>query len=156
LTGDKDRQLYVLTERMRQEATGLTGWHRLSKLMIELGQYDKAEELHEVLLKQAGDGSGKAAIFNNLGVIAERQGKYEEAITINEKALEIYQKTLPANHPLLATSYNNIGNVYTSMGEYSKALSHYEKAIEIFEKALPANHPSLATSYNNIGLGMTK
>jgi tetratricopeptide (TPR) repeat protein len=150
LTGDKDRQLYALTERMRQETNGLPGWYRLSKLMIDLGQFDQANELNEVLLKQAGDGSGKAAIFNNLALIAERQGKYEEAITVHEKALEIFQKTLPANHPLLATSYNNIGNVYKSMGEYSKALSYFEKALEIRQKTLPANHPDFAESYSNI------
>ena len=67
------------------------------------------------------------------------------------KALEILQKTLPANHPSLAISYNNISNVYDSIEEYSKALSSHEKALAIRQKILPANHPDLASTYNNLG-----
>ncbi len=37
LTSDSDQQLYALTERVRQETDELTGWHRLSKLIIGLG-----------------------------------------------------------------------------------------------------------------------
>jgi hypothetical protein len=44
-------------------------------------------------------------------------GEYSKALSSHEKALEIYQKTLPANHPLLATSYNNIVEVDRSIGE---------------------------------------
>ena len=62
------------------------------------------------------------------------------------------QKTLPPNHPDLATSYSNIAAVYQNMGEYSKALSLHEKALEIVQKTLPPNHPDLATSYSNIGV----
>ena len=78
-------------------------------------------------------------------------GEYSKTLLYYEKALEIDQKTLPPNHPDLATSYNNIGGVYKNTGEYSKAFSYYEKAVEILQKTLPANHPSLATSYSNIG-----
>jgi tetratricopeptide (TPR) repeat protein len=152
LTSDNDQQLHALTENIRQETNEFTGWHRLGKLMIALGQFDKAEELNEVLLKQAGGGSEKAAIFSRLGRIAEQQGKYEKAITIYEKGLEIIQKTLPENHPNLAAYYINIGLVYDSVGEYSKTLSYYEKGLEIQQKNLPENLPDLAASYNNIGM----
>ncbi|CAF4164299.1 unnamed protein product, partial [Rotaria sordida] len=64
----------------------------------------------------------------------------------------IKEKTLPPNHPDLASFYNNIGAVYRNMGEYSKALTYYEKDLEITLKALPPNHPYFAGSYNNIGL----
>ncbi len=151
LTSDNDQQLHSLTQRIREETNGLTGWHRLGKLMIALGQFDKAEILYEVLLKQAGDGTEKATIFHYLGQITEQQGKYEKAITIYEKGLEIMQKTLPENHSDLGASYNNIGSVYEKMGEYSKALSYYEKGLEIGQRVLPANHSDLGASYNNIG-----
>ena len=80
------------------------------------------------------------------------QGEYKEAITFNEKAVEIYKKDLPSNNLNLAAAYNNIGIVYKNMGEYSKALSSNEKSLEIKQQSLPSNHPDLAMSYNNIGL----
>ncbi len=151
-TGENDLQLHALTKCIQKETEESTGWLRLGKLMIRLGQFDKAEELYEILLKQTTDEGEKAHLFHQLGWIKDDQGKYTEAIEFYEKALEILQKILPPNHPLLGTSYNNISTVYENMGEYLKALSYYEKDLEILQKTLPANHPDLATSYNNIGV----
>jgi tetratricopeptide (TPR) repeat protein len=151
LTADDDEQRRTLTERIREETRDATGWQRLGRLLIRLSQFDKAEELYKVLLEQTFDEGEKALYYNQLGNVKNHQGDYEKAIGYYEQGLEICQKTLPPNHPDLATSYNNIGSVYDNMGEYSKALSFYQKALEIRQKTLPPNHPSLATSYNNIG-----
>jgi tetratricopeptide (TPR) repeat protein len=152
LTADDDQQLRTLTQRIREEVVGATGWRRLGKLLIKLSQFEKAEELYNVLLEQTSDEGEKAIYYNQLGYIKDDQGDYEKAIEYYEKGLEIDEKTLPPNHPSLATSYNNIGAVYRNMREYSKALSFLEKGLEIDEKTLSPDDPSLATSYNNIGL----
>ncbi|CAF3559561.1 unnamed protein product, partial [Adineta steineri] len=151
LTSDDDQQLRTLTDRIREEAGGSTGWERLGGLLIKIGQFNKAEELYNVLLEQTSNEAEKAFYYGCLGHIRSNQGDYEKAIRYYEQGLEIEQKTLSPHHLSLAISYNNIGMVYNNMGEYSKALSFYEKALEIREKALPSNHPDLATSYNNIG-----
>ncbi|CAF0730650.1 unnamed protein product [Adineta steineri] len=152
LTSDEDPQLRLLTDRIREEAGGGTGWDRLSELLFNIGQFNKAEHLYTTLLEQTSDISEQAHYYNRLGGIYLNQGDYEKAIRYCEKALEIRKKTLSANHPDLAFSYNNIGSVCDEMGEYSQALLAHEKALEIREKTLPSNHPDLATSYNNIGL----
>jgi tetratricopeptide (TPR) repeat protein len=151
LTDDRDPDLQVLTKRIQEETEGSTGWFRLGRLMMTVAQFDKAQQVFEMILDRTTDENEKGQIYYYLGRIKEEHGKYTEAITYYEKSLKIRQKTLPANHPLLATSYNNIGSVYDNMGEYSKALLYYEKALEIKQKTLPPNHPDLATSYNNIG-----
>jgi tetratricopeptide (TPR) repeat protein len=151
LTADDDNQRRTLTERIREETLGATGWQRLGRLLLTLNQFDKAEELYKALLEQTSDEGEKALYYHQLGYVKDDQGDYEKAIGYYEQGLEIKQETLPQNQSSLATSYNNIGEVHRNMGEYSKALSFYEKTKEIFEKTLPPNHPSLATSYNNIG-----
>ncbi|CAF1406183.1 unnamed protein product [Adineta steineri] len=151
LTSDDDQQLRSLTDRIREEASGASGWERLGRLLLKSGQFNKAEELYNVLLEQTSDEGEKAFYYNQLGLVHSNQGDYEKAIWYYEQRLEIQKKTLPSNHPELATSYNNIGGVYDNMGEYSKALSYYEKDLGICQKTLPSNHPDLATSYNNIG-----
>ncbi|CAF1548073.1 unnamed protein product [Adineta ricciae] len=150
LTSDDDPQLRLLTDRIRKEAVG-SGWQKLGKLLIKIGQFNKAEEVYNVLLEQASNEKEKAMCYNQLGYVKDDQGDYEKAIWYHEKGLEIKQKTLPSNHPDLATTYSNIGTVYHKMGEYSKALSFYEKDLEICQKNLPSNHPDFATSYSNIG-----
>jgi tetratricopeptide (TPR) repeat protein len=151
LTPDDDQQLRTLTEHIREEIVGATGWQRLGQLLIKIGHFDKAEELYNVLLEQKSDDTEKAYYYHNLGTLKDNQGDYKTAIEYYKKSLEIRQKTLPPNHPDFATFNNNIAAVYFHMGEYSKALSFYKKALAIIEKSLPPNHPSLATHYNNIG-----
>ncbi|CAF1440021.1 unnamed protein product [Adineta steineri] len=153
LTSDDDQQLRLLTDRIREEAGGSTGWKRLGNLLITIGQFDKAEQLYSVLLEQTSNKSEKQHYYNQLGYIKDEQGDYENAIEYYEKALTIKEKTLPSNDPSLATSYNNIAGVYYSMEEYSKALSYYERALEIYQKTLSSDHQlDLATSYNNMGM----
>jgi tetratricopeptide (TPR) repeat protein len=89
--------------------------------------------------------------YHHLWYVKADQGDYEKAIQYYKKALEIWENTLPPNHPLLATSYNNnIDNVYNQMEEYSKARSFYEKNLEISQKNLSPNHPLLATTQRSI------
>ena len=152
LTPDDDQELRILTEHIRKEVGTGTGWQRLSTLLMKIGHFNKAEELCNVLLDQSFGQDKEAIHYNNLGFIKHEQGDHKKAIECYEKALEIFQKTLAANHPMLATSYNNIAGVYYNMGEYSTALSFFEKALEIQKKTLPTNHPDFATLYNNIGI----
>ena len=148
LTSDNDPQLYALTECIRQEIfPNEKGWYRLAYLLIKLGQFDKAEQVCEVMLDQTSDDREKANIYDQLGWIKDHQKEYAEAITFYERSNEILRETLPPTHADLATSYNNIGFMYDKMGEYPKALSSHEKALEIYEKTLSSDHPDLATSY---------
>ncbi|CAF1471574.1 unnamed protein product, partial [Adineta steineri] len=152
-TTDNDPELNRLTDYIRQKShPDAEGWYRLGSVLYKMGQFDKAEEIYQVLLDQTKDDRNKAPIYQQLGSIKNNHGKYEEAITLYEKSLAIYQKTCPPNHPDLAASYNNLGGTYKSMGNYPIALSYYEKALEIKQQSLPPNHPDLASFYNNIGV----
>ncbi|CAF0915691.1 unnamed protein product [Adineta steineri] len=152
IMSDDEQQLRLLTDQIREEATGDNGWRRLCKLLLKIGQFIKAEELCDALLENESDDTEKAYYYVCLGYVQDHKGDYAKAIWYYEKALEIEQNTLPSNHPSLTISYNNIGSLYDKIRKYSKALSSHEKALEIYQKTLPSNHPSLATSYGNIGL----
>jgi tetratricopeptide (TPR) repeat protein len=153
LTSDNDKDLRILTDRIREETfPDSEGWYRLGLVLLKMGHSDRAQQVYEILLKQTSNESDKAPIYNQLGRVKNNQGYYSEAITFYEKSLKIYQNPVFLNHPDLAMSYNNIGNVYRNMSEYSTALSYYEKALEIFRKILSPSHSGLAMSYNNIGV----
>lgn len=151
LTTDNDPELRLLTDRMREETRGTSGWDELGQLLIKMGQFNKAEEVYHVLLEKETHEIIKARCYHQLGYIKNCEGEYDKAIMYYEMSLIIKQETLPSDHSDFGTAYNNIGLVYKSMGEYCKALSYYQKSLEIQQKSLPPNHPSLATSYNNIG-----
>jgi hypothetical protein len=65
LTSDDDPQLRILTERIREEAGGGTGWQKIGQLLLKIPQFDKAEELYTILLEQTTDESEKAHYYCN-------------------------------------------------------------------------------------------
>ncbi|CAF3594522.1 unnamed protein product, partial [Adineta steineri] len=116
LTNDNDQDLRTLTDRIRQETfPDSRGWFRLGQLLTKMDQFNKAQEVYEVLLHQTMDDSDKALIYHQLGWIKNDQRKYQAALKYYEISLAIYQKTFPPNHLQLASSYNNIGMIYYSM-----------------------------------------
>ncbi|CAF4267310.1 unnamed protein product [Adineta steineri] len=152
LTNDNDEDLRTLTDRIRQEThPNSTGWDRLGSLLKKMGQFNKAQEIYEILLHQTTNESDKASIYDQLGQIKYNQGEYPEALTYYQKSLALYQKTLSSNHLNLTSTFIGIGNVYKDMNDYPKALSYYEKTLEIQQQSLPSNHLSLGASYNNMG-----
>ncbi|CAF1379001.1 unnamed protein product [Adineta steineri] len=153
LTSNSDQDLRTLNDRIRQETLpDIEEWNRLGQLPIKMSQFNKAQEIYEVLLHQTKNESDKAPIYYQLGRIKYSQGEYSEALSFYEKTLTIKQQSLPSDHPDLGDSYNRIGIVYGSMGDYPKALSYYEKALAIKQQSLPSNHPDLGDFYNNIGM----
>jgi len=135
LTKDNDPQLHALIEYIRNETFPTEkGWFRLSALLIQLGKFDKAQQVCKLMINQASDESEKANIYHMIGRINERQGKYTEAIKFYENSIENNMRILPSNHPLLAYSYAGIAVIHSKMSEYIKAISFHEKALEIFKE----------------------
>ncbi|CAF4083555.1 unnamed protein product [Adineta steineri] len=105
LTADNDPELSRLTDYIGKESSpNEEGWHRLGSVLQKMGQFDKAEDIYQVLLDQTNDDEEKASVYHQLGSIKDDQGKYGEALTFYEKSLAIHQKTLPSNHPDLASN----------------------------------------------------
>ena len=152
LTRDNDPQLNALLERMRVEIKGSSPLYRLGALMIKLGEFKKAEEVFENLLKRTTDELEKGHIFFQLGQINDNLHDYNKALRFYQDALTIYKNKLNLDHPNIATCYNNIGLVYDNANDYDKALPYYEEALEIYRKTLPDNHPNIATASNSIGM----
>ncbi|CAF1370017.1 unnamed protein product [Adineta steineri] len=153
LTNDNDQDLRALTDQIREETfPNSRGWYRLGQLLFKMAQFNKAQEIYEVLLLQATNESEKAPIYHRLGSLKDDQGEYPEALTYYERSLAIYEKTLPSNHLNLGHIYNDIGAVYYNMGDYPEALSYYEKDLVISQQSLPSNHRNLGASYYNIGM----
>ena len=95
LTSDNDPDLRALTDRMREETEGSTGWDQLGQLLLKMGQPAKAQQIYEIMLQQpSNDDSETAHIYHQLGWVKDDQGEYEEAIAFYEKSLEIKLRTL--------------------------------------------------------------
>ncbi|CAF2760509.1 unnamed protein product [Rotaria sp. Silwood2] len=123
------------------------GWYRLSDLLIKEGQFDKAQQVYDIVITQTSSDVEKGFLYYQLGLIKFHHGEYAEANSYYHLSLEILHKILSPEYIDVAACKNEIGLVYEKMGEYSKALSFLETALEVYEKNLPKNDP-LLTSFN--------
>src|SRR6266508_4050121 len=80
----------------------------------------------------------------------QRAGKYDEALSLVERALEIRERLLGTEHRDVAAGIDSLAGVYSDRGEYVKAEPLYLRALDIREKALGKDHPSTAISLNSL------
>ncbi|CAF0971946.1 unnamed protein product [Adineta ricciae] len=154
LTNDKDPLLVDLTKYMLQKIKGPTSTHRMAQLMTQMGQYDKAEEIFNKLIRitPVNDERMIANLNHQLGFIKNEKGEWHEALSYHAKALKFQQKCNPSNDFELSAVFSNIGLVQNITGDYSEALINYNKALEIQKKFLAYNYPDprIALTYDNI------
>ena len=79
-----------------------------------------------------------------------RQGRYDRAVVVAKKALQVAEQTLGPDHPSVATSLNNLAMLYDTQGQYAQAEPLYTRSLAIGEKALGPDHPDVATSLENL------
>jgi len=94
----------------------------------------------------------EARKLNSDSIRLFREGKYDEALLLSERVLDIREKTLGSDHQDVAIAVNNIGRLYYHKGDYAKAESFYQRALTIREKTLGPEHPVVAASLNNLAL----
>ncbi|CAG7977526.1 unnamed protein product [Penicillium salamii] len=58
---------------------------------------------------------------NNLGLVLDSQGKYEEAEAMHRRALEAREKVLGRKHPSTLSSVSNLGSVLSKQGKNEEA-----------------------------------
>ena len=82
------------------------------------------------------------------GVEAYNAKKYEEAISLWDKALPLYKKIGDIEHEAMVL--NNIGLVHFYMGEYDEAVDYFSRALVIDRKR--AISKDIATDLQNLGM----
>src|SRR5260370_1331098 len=80
------------------------------------------------------------------------QGKYQEAIPIAERLVEVAKRALGPEHPETAVMVETLGFLFQKIGDNAKAEPLYREALRIRQKVLGPEHPDAVTSLNNLAL----
>ena len=151
-SGKEDKKLATLYVELadiyrRRLNRGEAGDYRKEQnLAIEY--YSKAIELQTEL----GLEEELARSLNNLAVLYDSQGRYEQAEPLYIQALELRKRILGENHPDTASSLNNLAILYYSQGRYESAEPLYIQALELTKRILGENHPDTASNLNNLAI----
>lgn len=76
---------------------------------------------------------GALAALNNLGVVHERRGEFEEALSCYDQLLRARIETLGSDHFDTANAFVNIGNCYQRKLDWEKAAFAYKEATSIYD-----------------------
>lgn len=115
-------------------------------------EYELAIECFKkaIALQQESDMEAELSIsLNYLALLYKSQGRYSEAEPLYLQAVEIDRRSLPQNHPSLATLFNNLALLDQSQGRYSEAEPLSLQSVEILRSKLPENHPNILTVLEN-------
>lgn len=123
-----------------------------------LEYYEKASDLLERPCGGSDQGSVAPAdlplaarISNDMGVVYLKLGRFDRALELITRGLELRSRHFGPEHPATASSYNNLGNLYLDMEEYEKALEYFGRALKIRRACYGASHPYTMTTVNDIG-----
>jgi len=62
------------------------------------------------------------------------QGKYDEALPLARRVLQIREKLLPRTDPQIASALNNLGELYTAKKDYKAGIEVYLRVLQIHEE----------------------
>ena len=161
--------------------------NNLADVYRKKANYVEARELYEKCIAKIELSLGTrhpllAEVCNALGMLAKKEGKYDEALRYYlhfylsisfilfyfifvftflfsryyKKALKIAKHLFGKDHPHVGMYLNNLGDVYRKKGDFRKAEGIYFKAIATLEAALGPEHVEVAEALNSMGLVLKK
>jgi tetratricopeptide (TPR) repeat protein len=101
------------------------------------GKFDRQPEL-------------EAAIRNTMGRTYLDLGQYPEALKQVERAVDLYRRSLGANHPKSLTTTNQLGEVYRLQGKYAEAEVLCSRVLEISRRVQGKDHPDTLNAMQTV------
>ncbi|PKU32714.1 kinesin light chain 1 isoform x1 [Limosa lapponica baueri] len=95
------------------------------EFMNQLKKYD--DDISPSVLGK--DHPDVAKQLNNLALLCQNQGKYEEVEYYYQRALEIYQTKLGPDDPNVAKTKNNLASCYLKQGKFKQAETLYKEIL---------------------------
>lgn len=80
------------------------------------------------------------------------QGKYDEALPLAKRALEIREKLLPRTDPRISSSLTNLGEIYLARKDYKPARETFQRLLQIQEEVFGPEDVNLAFTLDRLAL----
>ncbi len=81
-----------------------------------------------------------------------KEGKFDEALPLAKRSLEIRERLLPRNDPRVANSLSFLGDVYMARREYDNARKTFERLLQVQEELVGPTDVRLANTLDRLAL----
>ena len=156
------QSLQLFTNAGSQDANIVSTKSKLGRILVLLGELDKAEtmlkESTQLSLTLYGENSIEyAQALNDLNSVYFRQGKYQKVEKLLIQSKNIREELLADSKGEIldkdyATNVNNLGLANYLQGKLTEGESYFRKALDLRNKIYLNPHPEHAQSLTNLGL----
>jgi tetratricopeptide (TPR) repeat protein/predicted Ser/Thr protein kinase len=107
---------------------------------------------HAAAARVPGDWEVQVELLSNDALVSVKRRRFAAALADFERALELQQARLGADHPDVAMTLNNMGMVLAVLGRTDDAIANYQKSLDIHRAIEGPGHPNTATAEHNLGV----
>ena len=127
----------------------------LAMSLEELGEKEEAYEMYRRIINirrgQPDQGSNLAINLNNLAILLQQEGAYDEADALFKEAVELIDEVLGSEHPFMAYILNGYSGLHQDRGDYHLAEENLLQALMIAQNIFPETHPFIGVVFYNLG-----
>ncbi len=132
-----------------------TGWVELVNVLgaqqERLPEAREAGERAGAVVYRLHDPERELQLASNLAVVESMDGRYEEALALQEKLLARAFEVYGEDHYQVSRMHMNMAAVLSHLGRVDEALEHARLGIAKHERLYPGSHPVTAEMYNTAG-----
>jgi len=92
-----------------------------------------------------------ASALGELGKVAMKQGKLDEAEADFRRQADIYSEVYKGKHYYIGSALANLGGVYMERKQYARAERSFRDALQIYAETLPPDHLNVAIARIKLG-----
>ncbi|HEY0814427.1 MAG TPA: BTAD domain-containing putative transcriptional regulator [Pseudonocardia sp.] len=89
-----------------------------------------------------------------LGMVAQDEGRIEEAVALQRRAIDEFTRISGADHPDTAQAMDKLGYALRLSGRPDEAIVEHERAARLLERVLGPDDPRVAMTLSNLGLAL--
>jgi tetratricopeptide (TPR) repeat protein len=134
----------------------------LIKLLYSGARFADAEEILYDGHNSWANGNAKpdpyirAELLNDEGVFEDHMGHQEQALKLDQEAIDTLEAALGTEHPALVVPLNNLATFYAKLDRYDDAERMFLRADAVCIKTLGENHPVRAALLANYAVVLRK
>jgi TonB family protein len=80
-----------------------------------------------------------------------KAGKYDEALPLAKRALQLRERALAPGHPLIVDALSNLAELYGAKRDYGTARDYYQRVLAIYEQSPPQDRARVARVLDHAG-----
>lgn len=148
----REQELDDLFQHLKSQIGEISSLLVFASFLFQMDDITGAEQYYTLLRDELQDNDPDMPIvLNNLGEIAHKTNRTQEALSLYEKALKYYALDIVPRPHLTAITYGNIATIYYMKGDYDRAETEFRRVIELQESCPDYNHEIFITTRNNLG-----